>query len=124
MRVAGLHSLTQQPIFFEYSTPELSFLSLTNSPLLTKYLNKNVYDKSKTLCQGVYKINAPYDFVAKKINVKKFVVNLPTFKEVVSYMEINDQTKKTIDLTSAIGEISLLGSEKQVKIDLEKIHKS
>jgi hypothetical protein len=124
MRVMGTHSLPQQPVFFDYSTPELAFLSLTNSPLLSKYLNKNVYDKSKKLCQILYIIHSPYNFVAGKINVKKFVENLPTFKELISSIKTNDHVKQSGDLFDAIGEISLLGSEKQVKIDFEKIRKS
>ncbi|MDR2830194.1 MAG: hypothetical protein LBB45_04030 [Methanobrevibacter sp.] len=124
MRVMGVHSLTEQPIFFEYATPELAFLSLTNSPLLSKYIGKNVYNKSKKLCQAIYTINAPYSFTVKKFNIKNLFGNLPTFNEFISSVKVNDEIKKTGDLSELIGEISLLGSEKQVKIDLEKIHKS
>ncbi|MDR2829835.1 MAG: hypothetical protein LBB45_02165 [Methanobrevibacter sp.] len=124
MRVMGSHTLLKEPIFFDYSTPELAFLSLSNSPLLAKYLNKNVYDKSKTKCQAFYKINPPYDFVIKKINVEKIAKKLPTFKEFVSFKSVNDKVKKAIDMAGIIGAVDFVGPEKQVRADLEKLHKS
>jgi hypothetical protein len=120
----GAHFLTTQNIFFDYATPELAFLSLTNSPLLTKYIDKDVYDKSKISCQAVYIINAPYDFVAKKINVKKLFGKLPAFKEFISAVKVNDKVKKTNDFPESIGEVSLVGTEKQIKNDLATINKS
>jgi hypothetical protein len=120
----GAHFLTEQNIFFNYTTPELAFLSLTNSPLLTKYISKDVYDKSKSSCQAVYIINAPYDFVAKKINVEKLFRELPTFKEFISAVKVNDKVKKTNDFPESIGEVSLVGTEKQVKNNLAIINKS
>ncbi|MDR2830190.1 MAG: hypothetical protein LBB45_04010 [Methanobrevibacter sp.] len=116
--------MTKQPIFFEYSTPELAFLSLTNSPLLAKYIGKNIYNKSKTLCQAIYIINAPYDFIAKKINVKNLFGNLSTFKEFFSAIKVNDKVKQTNDFPELIGEISLVGPDKQVRADLATINKS
>ncbi|MDR2830203.1 MAG: hypothetical protein LBB45_04075 [Methanobrevibacter sp.] len=123
MRVMGSHCFPKQPIFFDYSTPELTFLSLSDSPLLAKYIGKNAYDKSKTLCQAIYCINAPYDFIVKKINVEKCIKHLPTFGSFISSVKINEKIKETVDMVTNIGEIGLAGSERQVKKDLKELHK-
>ncbi|MDR2830197.1 MAG: hypothetical protein LBB45_04045 [Methanobrevibacter sp.] len=123
MRVMGSHCLPKQPVFFDYSTPELAFLSLSNSPLLAKYIGKDAYDKSKKLCQAIYCINAPYDFVVKKINVERCIKHLPTFSSFISNVKVNEKVKKTVNMIDTIGEIGLVGSERQVKKDLKELHK-
>jgi hypothetical protein len=119
----GSHALVQEPISFGYTMPELAFLSLTNSPLLSRYLNKNAYEKARNLRQAIYFIEAPHDFVVKKDNVKKIIDKLASVKSFISYVKIGDKIKQSIDLDGVLGEIGLVGSEKQVAKDLSELQK-
>jgi len=125
LRNMGAHSVSTTPIFFNYSTPELCYLSLVDNSPLIKYFKSKYSDSKKNRYSAIYLVNAPRTFTLKKENIINWAKkNLKTFNDYQPYYNIGDKIPEAISLFDGlVGEVGLYGPEKQVRADILKLEK-
>jgi len=125
LRNMGAHALPTTPIFYKYSTPELTYLSLIDKSPLLKYFKSKYSDSKKGMCSANYLVNSPKPFTLKKEKIIPWAKkNLKTFIDYQPYYKIGDKIPEAVNmLEGLVGEVGLYGPEKQVKADLLKLEK-
>jgi biotin carboxylase len=107
-RTMGCHTNVLTPIFFNFSTPELAMLTFLNSPLLSKYAGKDVYNKSQKKVQSFFIINSKKEMTIKKLNIESWCKkNLKSFEGFVAEVKTGDHVKESDNLINIIGEVGL-----------------